>query len=92
LLSARPFERLSELHAQLAPLAQRALGRQAHDDPLAALDAGDERAPLAERRRGPPDLLRELEQLARGPDLQRLARGRPAALDFQLVGRLERPG
>src|SRR5882762_10545920 len=84
--------RLSELHAQLAPLAQRALGLQTHDDPLATLDAGDERAPLAEGRRGPPNLLRELEQLARGLDLQRFAGGRPTALDFQLVGRLERPG
>src|SRR6266508_642981 len=72
----------SKLQAQLAPLAQRALGFQAHEDPLAGLYAGDERTPLAEGRRRLPDLLRQLEQLPRGPELQRLARRRPPALDL----------
>src|SRR5205814_7347580 len=82
---------LSELQAQLAPLAQRALGLQAHEDSLAGLHAGDERTPLAEGRRRLTDLLPELEQLARGRQRERLAFHCAAALDLQLVAPLERP-
>ena len=75
----------SKFERHLAALAQRALGREADDHRFRRLARADQRAAGGEGRGREPDLLLELEHLARVADQRDpLRRVHPGGADQQL--------
>src|SRR6185436_723491 len=76
----------SESQRDLPALAERALRLDAHDDPLARLDPGDERAPRLEGHHRPRELVVQLEDLTGALDRDGLGLGVSAAIHREREG------